>query len=332
MQACEYEFDEIKNRMQTCGIVSVINNMFGSNIACEQAVMFGEKPVDDKLLAKITDVVYRAASEEKLSLDQAREVMGVVYEYHSEMDETRANKMAEKGRNFAHKAMKSHQLNTAMRKFCDAWGMFDEAESAADKNTLTERRKDALENVFKKEIVPAFIKIEGLNVKPAIKFDYGTDDVNYAVTEASFTEKGCDISVTFYFKDDALLEKDAVDWMAMFVHELHHCSQYQKMSKNFVRHGYWGFDNNGKVDEMMMYPMLRYAHANGHVAAEINNPMEQEAYAAERAFECSLRQFFDLPKEESKSANETFLNNMYGEGFLNNLAVYKAVNEKLKVR
>lgn len=46
----DYTYENVKNKIKISGVTNAVNEMFGSHITCDRAIMFGEKPIDDKLL------------------------------------------------------------------------------------------------------------------------------------------------------------------------------------------------------------------------------------------------------------------------------------------
>ena len=323
---------ESETKVRISGLLSEINQVFGSNLAYTPSSMFGDVPViDDKLLYQIANVVYAAVSDSHISKEAGQEIMGSVYEYHSNINYDRAIRMTKKGEILAYKALKSSYIRNGILYFCKKWGSFDNSAEAVEKTEkLRTRRMKLLQGVFKRKLVPAFIKMEDLKTVPEISFVYMVGASGKIADTDSLIDSGkFSLKINFYVDENSLLKRDAVDWLSTLVHELHHCGQYQKFYDIRMKSdNYWCLPKQGgKVPEEVLYVRLKYVGNNQQ--AMLNSPLEQEAYTVQTAFDNSVRDFLKLTDRQTRKG---FVNNLNGYDAERIIRVYNDVSEMLNVR
>ena len=286
----ESNYEKIKQKAAVSGIVPLINDIFGSNIVCDDAVMFGGQPIDDDLLKQIGDVVHEAMIRDDISLKEAREFMGVAYEYHTEIEPNRMESMITKGRKIAHDLLDEKESRNKVVDFCEKWGTKTVYIDSKEANKLFEER-NPLFSYLGENIFPDFCRICGVRSKFSLCYD---DTISqFAVTNRSFKTGDMELEVVLYPRL-MTLRKRAVDALTTIAHEMHHCNQ----SQEFYRMKLQSKDDSyasvvdGKVSEVVVYSRL---YSSENYFTLVNNPLEQEAHAVETAFEVSMEDFMKSP-------------------------------------
>lgn len=284
-------YEKVKKVASVSGIVPVINDMFGSNIVCDDAVMFGGQPIDDDLLRQIVKVVCDAVDRGEISRDQGKEIMGVAYEKHTVIDAERADRMIDKGSRLASEVLRHRNARKKALEFCDAWGMDKIEDFNLDvSRALFNERKKALK-ILGKGLFPELCKMGELSITPELLFVDSKDTDSYAITKFVIRDGKLKTRIFFYLTDETVLSRDGVDVVSTLVHELHHCKQiedtYNVLMKRNEGRNIWGDE---KKAEMMMYIRLSYS---GTREAMLNNPVEQEAHSVDIAFNKAFREYFE---------------------------------------
>ena len=289
MENSTITYENIKAKIAQSGVVSVINGMFGSHLTCDSAVMFGEKPIDDKLLYEIGNVVCLAARDGKLTKDDVQAVMAPVYELHSKIDNYRFDTMVEKGRIEAYAALSNDKIRSDIDKFKQVWGDECFIESVNFAKYGNERRK-ALPFISN-NILPEMFSVCG--VYPEYEIETEKHTGQYA--NAWYVIKDSRLSLFFrlFLTDKACSQQTALELLATVAHELHHCSQDQNFYNIRVKTpcDYWCVSPlTGKIPAEVVWERALSAD---YPVARRRNPLEQEAYTVESAFKYCLNEYYN---------------------------------------
>lgn len=287
----EYTYESVKENIAVSGLVPTINKMFGSNIKCDSAAMFGDKPIDDNLLYEVANTVCLAVRRGDITREEAKAVVAPAYEMHSEIDPVRFDNMVSKGKNIVYQVLSDDKIRKDVDDFKQIWG--DEALSLKDYERyspyLIDKRRKTLPE-FEAKILPDFFKVCG--VYPSYKIDTQTASGDNAACFNSIENGQINLYVEFYFSDFPTVFQTALDLMSSVAHELHHCSQYQIFyNTRRQNRDYWCISQDGKrIPQEIIWE--RTNGSNYSLSAGLNNPLEHEAYTIQNTVGYFMEEYY----------------------------------------
>ena len=293
-----YSYENVKNKIAESGLTNVFNEMFGCHLTCDRAVMFGEKPVDDDLLYEIGNTVCLAVKSGKLTKDELQAVMAPVYELHSKVNNDRFDRMANKGRHIACKILSDDKMRNDIDKFKREWG--DGYTFVASEFPIYGKKRRRTVPDIQNNLLPNMFEVCG--VYPKLQIETEGPAGQYAFTKYSIKQGDFSQCIELFLDDESCAFQTATGLLATIAHELHHCSQNARFYRIRTKtpEDYWCVSpTTGKIPQEVVWER---ASSVDYFVANRRNPLEQEAYTVESAFEYCLNKYYKTDGKSKKKA------------------------------
>jgi len=287
-------YKEVKEEISVSesGVTSVINKMFGSSIVCDSATMFGDKAViDDNLLYEIANTVCLAVEKNEITKEQAGAVLDPVFELHSKIGDDRFDRVVGLGMSATYQLLSDDKMRGGLDDFQKQW----------DKSTANLGTRRQAIPLFQQKVVPGVFSVCGVQSEVVIEDTASAGVLNrVAYTERKVSNFKPQCRMIFYFSDKNCTEKSAISWTSTAYHESFHCLQLNDALKFRKRYcNVWGHNSaSTQIPEVIIWNSMGIGKYS--IEANLNNPMEQEAYSFQHTFLHFADKYYSSDSESEK--------------------------------